>query len=179
MKRGISIGWEEDAHGNSVVTIRKTRGKLTLDEIIDTIQFGEGQKWCARYAILLNCTEDTIGGNGMWFGDMEEKGDAVDLYRLDDSDTCPVCNKNLPPFEYCPNCGNTWKDMNQDVEKLIAAMKEETAREIGRAKSLASKIAWYWTYIGSLDMAQQLGYITDARRQELYAEVADLKPAMP
>ena len=38
-----------------------------------------------------------------------------------------------------------------------------------------TRLAWYWSYIGALDMAQQLGVITDKRRQELYKEVEDLK----
>ena len=30
------------------------------------------------------------------------------------------------------------------------------------------RVAWYWSFIGSLDMARQLGLITEERRQELY-----------
>lgn len=63
------------------------------------------------------------------------------------------------------------------VEDTIAGMRDETIREIQKEHiSAASKLAWYWTYIGSLDMAQQLGLIEDSRRQELYREIAPYKP---
>ena len=60
----------------------------------------------------------------------------------------------------------------RDVEQVIAGLKSETIREITRENARPEvQLAWYWTYIGSLDMAQQLGLINDARRQALYREV--------
>lgn len=60
----------------------------------------------------------------------------------------------------------------RDVEQVIAGLKSETIREITRENARPeAQLAWYWTYIGSLDMAQQLGLINDARRQALYREV--------
>lgn len=64
-----------------------------------------------------------------------------------------------------------------DVEQVIAAMRDETVREIGKdTVSAAWKMAWYWSYIGALDMAQQLGLIDDSRRQALYREAEKFKP---
>ena len=68
--------------------------------------------------------------------------------------------------------------MDQNVEKLIAAMRAEAERAIRSEndnQTRDGRLAWYWSYIGALDMAQQLGVITDKRRQELYKEVEDLK----
>lgn len=63
------------------------------------------------------------------------------------------------------------------VEEAIAAMRKETIYEIQKERtSPAAKLAWYWTYIGSLDMAQELGLIVDSRRQELYREIYPYKP---
>ena len=76
------------------------------------------------------------------------------------------------------NCETHWKDGGKDIEKLLADMKEETEREISCAKSRDSRVAWYWTYIGALDMAQQIGAIDDARRQQLYKEAEGLKQAI-
>ena len=46
----------------------------------------------------------------------------------------------------------------RDVEQVIAGLKSETIREITRENARPeAQLAWYWTYIGSLDMAQQLG----------------------
>lgn len=65
----------------------------------------------------------------------------------------------------------------QDVERRIAAMKAETFREIQKdSVSPAGKLAWYWSYLGSLDMAQELGLITDDRRQAFYHEALSHKP---
>ena len=64
-----------------------------------------------------------------------------------------------------------------DVEEAITAMRAETFREIQNDREFpAGQLAWYWSYIGSLDMAQQLGLITDARRQALYHEAERFKP---
>ena len=41
---------------------------------------------------------------------------------------------------------------------------------------LLSQIHSYWSYIGALDMAQQLGLIDDPRRQALYHEAEKFKP---
>ena len=60
----------------------------------------------------------------------------------------------------------------RDVEQVIEGMKKETIYMITqKGASLESQLAWYWTYIGSLDMAFMLGLIDDKRRQALYGEV--------
>ena len=68
-------------------------------------------------------------------------------------------------------------DQMPDVEQVIAGMRDETFREISKDTiSAAAQLAWYWSYLGSLDMAQQLGLIDDTRRQELYHEAAEFRP---
>lgn len=65
----------------------------------------------------------------------------------------------------------------RDVEQVIASMKAEAFREIQKGSvSPETRLAWYWSYIGSLDMAQELGLITEARRQALYREAEPYKP---
>ena len=64
----------------------------------------------------------------------------------------------------------------RDVEQVIEGMKKETIYMITqKGASLESQLAWYWTYIGSLDMAFMLGLIDDKRRQALYGEVKKYK----
>lgn len=177
MKRGIEMSWVYDYKDRLALQIEKKRGKLTLDEIEDLLRYEDSQKWCGHYAILLNCSEATVDGGGLYLEE-GQKGDVVALYKIEDGETCPVCGKYTPPFEYCPNCGTAWKDMDQNVEKLIAAMRAEAERAIRYGndnQKREGRLAWYWSYIGALDMAQQLGMITDKRRQELYKEVEDLK----
>ena len=57
--------------------------------------------------------------------------------------------------------------MRAEAEHAIRSENDNQTRD--------GRLAWYWSYIGALDMAQQLGMITDKRRQELYKEVEDLK----
>lgn len=177
MKRGIEMSWKYDSRDQSFLRIVKKRGKLSLEEIEDLLRYEGGQRYCGHYIIFLNCSEETLGGNGLFF-EAEQKGDAVDLYQIEHEGICPVCGKYVPPFEYCPNCGVDWKDADKNVEKLLAAMRVEAANTIKSINPNAGRdcrTAWYWTYIGAVDMAQQLGLITDKRHQELYQEVEELK----
>lgn len=68
--------------------------------------------------------------------------------------------------------------MNQNIEELIALLRAEMERAIRSENENLTRdgrLAWYWSYIGALDMAHQLGLITDERLQELYEEVEPLK----
>lgn len=179
MKRGIKIEHAYDRHDTIMVRVSKARGLLTLGEVEEALRYADGQRWCNHYAILLNCSESTVGGNGLYDLDEPPAGDTVDLYPIEDGELCPVCGTFTPPFTYCPTCGASWKDMDLDVEKRLASMKEEAVREIGRAKSPEAKLAWYWSHIGALDLARQLDFITEARRQELYEEFKRYKPGPP
>lgn len=178
MKRSITIQRNYDYMDRPCVTIQKSRGKLTIQEIGDLLRY-EGSQWNGHYVILLNCTESTIGGNGCFDMMEQQKGDIVDLYEVADGDNCPVCAAMLPPFRYCPSCGVDWSDMEKNVEILLASMRRETERCMQPPASYAARLAWYWTFIGSVDMARQMGLITDTRRQEIYKEVAHLKPKPP
>lgn len=55
-------------------------------------------------------------------------------------------------------------------------MMEETRRMIAASSKEDSRVAWYWSFVGSLDMARQLGLITEERRQELYEKAKEMKP---
>lgn len=119
-----------------------------------------------------------MGGNGCL--DMMDKdpGDAVVLYQLEEGEPCPVCNASLPPFQYCPTCGSAWAEDGTNIETLLAAMQQEASRNIKNpGASEASRLAWYWSHIGSIDLARQLGLISEKRRQELYEEMRPLKSA--
>lgn len=69
------------------------------------------------------------------------------------------------------------RDWAPDVEQIISDMRDEAIREIGKDTiSAAARLAWYWNYIGALDMARQLDLIDDTRRQALYREAENFKP---
>ena len=179
MKRGISINRDYDYQGIPCVVIKKKRGKLTLPEITDTLHYGDRQCWVGRYVILLDCTEVTMGGNGCLDMMDEQPGDAVVLYQLEEGEPCPVCNTSLPPFQYCPTCGSAWAENGTNIETHLADMQQEASRSIKNpGASEASRLAWYWSHIGSIDLARQLGLISEKRRQELYEEMQPLTPAI-
>lgn len=117
MKQGISIERTYDLHDRLIVRILKRRGRLTLEEVSDLLRLEGGGEWSGWYAVLLNCTEGTIGGNGLYDSD-DPKGDAVDLYEINEGDDCPICGKFIPPFQYCPSCGAKWSDAGQ-IAKLM------------------------------------------------------------
>ena len=177
MKRGIEIFWTYDYRDQTVLRITKKRGKLTLEEISDLIRYENNQMFCGHYAILLNCSEVTINGDDLYLYE-GQKGDVVDLYKIEEGEFCPVCGNYTPPFEYCPNCGTAWKDISLDIEKLIAIMREEATQAIQSDTpdtTQNSRMAQYWSYIGALNMAQRLGMITDKRYQKLYHEADTLR----
>lgn len=177
MKRGTTIRRSYDLADRPCVRIEKKRGKLTLDEIEEILRYEDAQNWIGHYAILLNCSESTVGGV-CWPNMAEDnQGDAVNLYEIADAGECPVCGAELPPFEYCPSCGTRWSDMDMNIEAKLESMRSEAARCIRNPESsYATRIAWYWTHIGALDLARQLGLITEERRQQLYDEFKPLKP---
>ena len=178
MKRGITVTREYDRLDRPCVVIRKKRGKLSVDEIEEILRYEDFQQWNGHYVLLLNCTEATLGGNGCWDLLDEQPGDMVRLYEVTASEECPVCQSNLPPFSYCPSCGIPWSDSGKSIETLLSSMRQEAARNIRDPKaSDASHLAWYWSHIGAIDLARQMGVITEERRQELYDEMRLLKPA--
>lgn len=84
-----------DALDRTVVTLHKSRGKLTVAEIQEYLQ----QHMPGVYVILLRAREDAYDD---W--PIETTGDAQDLYLYDNDNDCPICGHE-PPGGYCPKCG--------------------------------------------------------------------------
>ena len=125
--------------------IEKKRGKLTLAANPDLLMYEESQRYCVHYAIILNCSEATVDGGGLYLEE-DQKGDVAILYQIEDGEICPVCGKYTPPFKYYPNCGTAWEDMDKNVEKLISAMWAEAEREIrseSESKTRDGRLVWY------------------------------------
>jgi predicted Rossmann-fold nucleotide-binding protein len=60
--------------------------------------------------------------------------------------------------------------LSKTAEELLEAMKTEYLRRIESAHVLSVKNAWYYSYLGSLDFARQMGLISEEHRQELCRE---------
>lgn len=62
------------------------------------------------------------------------------------------------------------KQFSKKAEDLLEVMKNETLYMIQSAKEPSVKSAWYYSHIGALDFARQIGFISEERRQALYRE---------
>lgn len=91
-----------DDLGRTIVTLTKSRGKLTMAEIQEYLQ----QHMPGVYAILLRAREDAYDD---W--PIETTGDAQDLYLYDND--CPICGHE-PPDGHCPKCGANLHDAYMD-----------------------------------------------------------------
>lgn len=60
--------------------------------------------------------------------------------------------------------------LSKAAEELLEAMKTESLRMIESTHMPSVKNAWYYSHLGSLDFARQMGLISEERRQELYRE---------
>lgn len=76
MKKGIEVYTEFDPQGHCVLVIRKQRGKLTLEEIREAAMEYEQN----YYGLVMKCMD----GDMLQYFDDDLKGDAVELYEMDD-----------------------------------------------------------------------------------------------
>lgn len=56
------------------------------------------------------------------------------------------------------------------AEEILETMKDEAVHMIQSTHVSSIKNAWYYSHLGSLDFARQIGIISEERRQELYKE---------
>ncbi len=103
MTKGLNIEFAGYNQGNNVFRLKKTRGKLSLEEITEFLQHEKNGIYQGQYVIVVNATEFTIGGSG-WDDCQPTKGDVAELILLVGEAHCPVCSKLLPP-DYCAECG--------------------------------------------------------------------------
>lgn len=176
----LKAWWDEDIFGKSILRVEKKRGKLNLEEVGDFLRYSEYGLLQGVYVAMINAQESTCGGSG-WIDEVEEnKGDMLDLYKVEQGEPCPVCAKVTPDFEYCPECGAPLqgrevmevvkKELGAKVEETLEGMKRETIEMIRRTELQEVRKAWYHSHLGSIDFARQIGLITEERRQQLYKE---------
>lgn len=64
----------------------------------------------------------------------------------------------------------------RDVEKVLADSRVECLRMITDGDTVGGRLSWYYTHMGEIDMAYQLGLIDYDRHRELVAEWETNKP---
>ena len=96
--KGITLERSSDAYGNNILVIKKARGKLSIGEIEDILQYEEGGRFNGHYVIYIRATESTYGGSG-WMDETQPKGDVVELLEILESENCPICKRVSPLIE--------------------------------------------------------------------------------
>ena len=176
MAAKLRARWDTNAYGQSVLLIEKQRGKLNLDEIGDFLRYSPLGIYQGNYVAIIRATETTCGGDG-WMDDEVPKGDQVELYQVEPGESCPVCGNTAPDSQWCPECGAsltpdgpTKQQAIENTEKLLGVMKAEAVRMIKNSAIQETRKAWYYSHLGSIDFARQIGLITEEHRQQLYKE---------
>ena len=100
----LKFEWDEDSRKIPVLIARKSRGKITVAELQEAMS--RDYHYEGGWALIFKAKGDSYQG---WGGGEEPKGDIVELYRVDDWDTCPVCAVVLSGIECCPHCGESIK----------------------------------------------------------------------
>lgn len=97
----LTLEWKDA--DRSIITVRKSRGKITLDEIVE---FFHGSKQINGFDGKIVMFMFRVNGDAdMYpFGYEEPKGDEQDLIILEDEGKCPICNGQMF-IQYCPDCG--------------------------------------------------------------------------
>ena len=95
------LKYENDFERHQMI-FRKARGKITLDDLIDTMQSRnfllgfEGMVFVWSFRPFLERYDD--------YEVFETQGDAVALQYVEDEGRCPICSSKRY-WQYCPKCG--------------------------------------------------------------------------
>ena len=79
MKRGITVEYKRDESGRVYYTVKKNKGKLTLDEIKEAMMAEADHDY---YGVILKCMDEDI--SNYYVDDFSWDGDCVDLYPATD-----------------------------------------------------------------------------------------------
>ena len=105
--------WTEDFAGSQILVVQKKRGKITITELEEYLRYSPSGMFQGHWAILLNSSDSPCGGSG-WMDEIEELGDQVGLYQIEEYEKYPVCRAVTPLLTICPYCGESLKE-----EKVI------------------------------------------------------------
>lgn len=97
----LSLEWKD--MDRNILTVRKSRGKITLEELTEF--FHEHNQVNAFDGKIVMFMFRVNGDADLYpFGWEDQKGDAQDLYILEDEGSCPICSQKMF-VQYCPECG--------------------------------------------------------------------------
>ena len=67
-------------------------------------------------------------------------------------------------------------EVKRNVEEVLESTKAECLRGIEGSKTYGGRQSWYYTHCGEIEMAYNLGLISQERFDELRAEWRDCRP---
>jgi hypothetical protein len=97
-----------DLRGNSVLVIRKSRGKISVSELQEELR--RDYRYQGYWGIIFKADEE--GGYQGWGDHIAPKGDVLELYRIGDGEDCPICNEIFNGIDCCPHCGEQIKEQH-------------------------------------------------------------------
>ena len=175
MKQGITITREYDHHDRPVVRILKRRGKLTLEEVSDL----PPHRGMGRVERLLRHRPQLFRGNARRRRPLRLRGRrATPSTSARSTSVTARLRANDPAISILPQLWSELEGDGRHRRESVSPLcgRRRSGRSAKPSLTPEARVAWYWSYIGAVDMAHQLEFITDARRLELYDEVKRLKP---
>lgn len=107
---GLNFEWDQDLYGSDILIVRKNRGKISISELQEAMS--ADYRYCGAWAVIFKAREER--GYQGWGGGEEPKGDALELYRVEDWETCPICAATFSGIEFCPHCGERIKEADNE-----------------------------------------------------------------
>lgn len=101
----LKYEWDRDRNGNSVLLVRKSRGKISISELQE--ELSNDYRFNGVWAVVFAAREDSYQG---WDGGETPKGDILEVYPIQDGESCPACAAVYQGVEYCPHCGEQLRE---------------------------------------------------------------------
>lgn len=99
------LTWEWAGDKWQDIIIRKSKGKLTLDDIWDFLHKPDQLNvFDGRVAVIM-FTVSSLRDESLDIYDDKDEGDAQLIHFVEDDADCPVCGRNKTFIDYCPDCG--------------------------------------------------------------------------
>ena len=98
----LKFEWDTNSRGMDVLIARKVRGKISITELQE--EMSRNYNYTGAWAVVFKVSDESYQGWGA-----EPKGDALELYSVDDWAVCPICTVAFSGIEFCPHCGERIK----------------------------------------------------------------------
>ena len=102
----IELEWYRKESGTEVLLARKAKGKINIPELQEALR--KDYRYQGHWGIIVKAPEES--GYQGWHDSDDPKGDILELFKLEDWATCPICAEMFSGIEYCQHCGEKIKN---------------------------------------------------------------------